>query len=72
MMSMRVLVVEDEPILADLIAGQLRRQSMAVDVANDGQQAIDMSDEVQYDVVVLDRDLPVVHGDDVCRHIVAS
>ena len=66
---MRVLLVEDHDVLADTIATGLRREGMAVDVSSDGQHAIDSTSEHAYDVVVLDRDLPLVHGDDVCRHI---
>ncbi|MEO3753927.1 response regulator transcription factor [Streptomyces sp. B6B3] len=68
---MRVLVVEDEQLLADAVATGLRREAMAVDVVYDGAAATERVDLNDYDVVVLDRDLPVVHGDDVCRHIVA-
>jgi DNA-binding response OmpR family regulator len=64
---MRVLVAEDERTLADLIAEGLRRHAMAVDVAYDGAAALDRVRVNDYDVLVLDRDLPVVHGDDVCR-----
>ena len=67
---MRVLVVEDEELLANAVARGLRREGMAVDIALDGQVALDKLDMNPYDVVVLDRDLPVVHGDDVCRSIV--
>jgi DNA-binding response OmpR family regulator len=66
----RVLVVEDEQLLADAVATGLRREAMAVDVVYDGAAATERVDLNDYDVVVLDRDLPVVHGDDVCRHIV--
>jgi DNA-binding response OmpR family regulator len=69
---MRVLVVEDERILADAIAEWLREEAHAVDVALDGQAALDRLGVNDYDVVVLDRDLPRVHGDDVCREVVAS
>lgn len=69
---MRVLVVEDEPMLADAIAEWLRLESHAVDVAHDGGAALDRLTVHDYDVVVLDRSLPVVHGDDVCRELVAS
>ena len=69
---MRVLVVEDERLLADAVATGLRRQAMAVDVVYDGEAALERVDLNEYDVVVLDRDLPLVHGDDVCRHIVAG
>jgi DNA-binding response OmpR family regulator len=63
---MRVLVVEDERRLADAIARGLRREGMAVDVAPDGAEAIEKTNLVRYDVMVLDRDLPEVHGDKVC------
>jgi len=69
---MRVLVVEDEVLLAETIAVGLRRHSLAVDVAVDGQRAVDLLDLNHYDVVVLDRDIPIVHGDDVCRHVLAA
>ena len=64
---MRVLVVEDHPRLAETVAAVLRREGMAVDVAFDGREALDRTAFIRYDVVVLDRDLPNVHGDDVCR-----
>ena len=67
---MRVLVVEDECLLADAIAEGLRRQVMAVDVAYDGDAALQRLAVNDYDVVVLDRDLPVVSGDEVCRTLV--
>ncbi|WP_125775904.1 response regulator transcription factor [Antribacter gilvus] len=67
---MRVLVVEDQPDLADSVARVLRREGMAVDVAYDGGAALERAAVVPYDVIVLDRDLPVVHGDDVCRTLV--
>jgi DNA-binding response OmpR family regulator len=66
----RVLVVEDEELLADAIAEGLRREAMAVDVAYDGAAALDRLAVNAYDVVVLDRDLPLVGGDDVCRALV--
>ncbi|MBL7495773.1 response regulator transcription factor [Frankia sp. CNm7] len=68
----RVLVVEDEPQLADALREALARESFAVDVAYDGGEALEKYAVHDYDVVVLDRDLPVVHGDDVCRAIVAG
>jgi DNA-binding response OmpR family regulator len=68
----RILVVEDERLLADAIAEGLRRAALAVDVAYDGDAALERLGVNEYDVVVLDRDLPRVHGDDVCRAIVAS
>ena len=69
---MRVLVVEDHTELADSVARVLRREGMAVDVSYDGGDALERSAVVDYDVVVLDRDLPVVHGDEVCRNLVAG
>jgi DNA-binding response OmpR family regulator len=68
---MRVLVVEDQAELADSVGRMLRREGMAVDVVYDGEQALERTGVVDYDVVVLDRDIPVVHGDDVCRHLSA-
>ncbi|WP_045745196.1 response regulator transcription factor [Actinoplanes rectilineatus] len=64
---MRILVVEDEPLLADAVAQGLRKEAHAVDVVYDGGSALERIDVVDYDVVVLDRDVPVVHGDRVCR-----
>jgi DNA-binding response OmpR family regulator len=69
---MRVLVVEDHPRLAETVATVLRREGMAVDVAFDGREALDRVALTSYDVVVLDRDLPGVHGDEVCRSLVAD
>ncbi|RKR89487.1 DNA-binding response OmpR family regulator [Micromonospora pisi] len=69
---MRVLVVEDENLMADAIAEWLRREAFAVDVVYDGEAALERLGVNEYDVVVLDRDLPGVHGDDVCRSIVAG
>jgi DNA-binding response OmpR family regulator len=69
---MRVLVAEDEEFLADAIARGLRREGMAVDVALTGDEALDKSRLVSYDVVILDRDLPGLHGDDVCRALLAD
>lgn len=66
---MRVLLVEDEEPLAGYIAVGLRKHGFAVDVAHDGQVALDKCELNPYDVVVLDRDLPVVHGDVVCRKL---
>ncbi len=68
---MRVLVAEDEQLLADTIATGLRNRSIAVDVCYDGQAALQRAQENAYDVIVLDRDLPNIHGDQVCRTIVA-
>jgi DNA-binding response OmpR family regulator len=69
---MRILVVEDERMLADLVATGLRRAAHAVDVVHDGGAALERVEVNDYDVIVLDRDLPVVHGDDVCRALTAS
>ncbi|MQY05576.1 response regulator transcription factor [Actinomadura macrotermitis] len=69
---MRVLVVEDEPLLAGAIAEWLRGEAHAVDVAHDGGAAQERLAVNDYDVVVLDRDLPVVHGDQVCRELAAG
>ncbi|GAA3471898.1 response regulator transcription factor [Nonomuraea roseola] len=69
---MRVLIVEDEEQLADAVARGLRLHAMAVDVAYDGQEALDRASYTDYDVVVLDRDLPEVHGDDVCGELTSK
>src|SRR4051794_8792151 len=69
---MRVLVVEDHVRLAESVARVLRREGMAVDVAYDGTAAVDRTTETEYDVVVLDRDLPGVPGDEVCRRLMRS
>jgi DNA-binding response OmpR family regulator len=68
----RILVVEDEKMLADAVAEWLRREAFAVDVVYDGAAALERLPVNDYDVVVLDRDLPLVHGDDVCRAITGS
>lgn len=68
--AVRVLVVEDEQLLAEAVATGLRREAMAVDVVYDGEAALQRIAVNDYDVVVLDRDLPLVHGDDVCRSVV--
>jgi len=68
----RVLGVEDERNLADAIARGLRREGIAVDVAYDGADGHEMAFVTRYDVVVLDRDLPGVHGDEICADLVAS
>jgi DNA-binding response OmpR family regulator len=68
----RVLVVEDETNLADAIVRGLRREGMAVDVAYDGTTGHEMAFVTRYDVVVLDRDLPGMHGDDICAALVDS
>jgi DNA-binding response OmpR family regulator len=68
----RVLVVEDDRALAGLIAAGLRELGLVVDLAHDGVEAMVKVDVVPYDVVVLDRDLPLLHGDDVCRALVRA
>ena len=65
--QVRVLVVEDHLALANRVGEGLRDAGFAVDVVYDGAAALDATDSTSYDVVVLDRDLPVVHGDRVCR-----
>ena len=69
---MRVLVVEDHAKLALAVAAVLRREGMAADVAFDGEDALAKAAVSRYDVIVLDRDLPGRHGDDVCRALVAE
>jgi DNA-binding response OmpR family regulator len=69
---MRVLVVEDQERLARAVAEGLRREGMAVDISLDGADALAHVGVYRYDVVVLDRDLPRVHGDHVCRRLVAD
>ncbi|MFF0447809.1 response regulator transcription factor [Streptomyces sp. NPDC004609] len=69
---MRVLVVEDEPMLAGAIAEWLREEAHAVDIVHDGASALERIDVNDYDVIVLDRDLPAVHGDEVCRRLAES
>jgi two-component system, OmpR family, response regulator VanR len=69
---MRILVAEDERRLAGAIARGLRREGMAVDITHDGASALIKARVVPYDVVVLDRDLPEMHGDEVCRRLSAS
>ena len=69
---MRVLVVEDFEVMARSIATGLRREGMAVDVVLDGADALSRVTVTRYDVVILDRDLPGVHGDEVCRRVVAG
>ena len=69
---MRVLLVEDESRLQDVVARGLRQAGIAVDVAGDGAEALEKAWHTDYDVVVLDRDLPEVHGDDVCRELIAA
>lgn len=63
---MRVLIVEDDPYLADAIRVGLRRETIAADVVHDGSAALEAVSDENYEVVILDRDLPGVHGDEVC------
>jgi DNA-binding response OmpR family regulator len=72
MAPMRVLVVEDNQVVADAVAEGLRDQGMAVDVAYDGPAGLEKTAVNAYDVVVLDRDLPRLHGDALCQQIVDS
>ncbi|HYQ62357.1 response regulator transcription factor [Actinophytocola sp.] len=69
---MRVLVIEDDAELAEAIGVGLRRESMAVDVVFDGVTGLELAQVSDYDVIVLDRDLPGRHGDDVCARLVAG
>ena len=66
---MRTLLVEDDAALADVIARGLRQAGLAVDVAADGESAIESATVNAYDVIVLDRQLPGIHGDQVCREL---
>jgi DNA-binding response OmpR family regulator len=68
----RVLIVEDQPTLADDIADGLRDQGMAADVAYDGASGLDKALMNHYDVVIVDRDLPRIHGDAVCAALVGA
>jgi DNA-binding response OmpR family regulator len=70
--AMRVLVVEDHVMLAQRIAQGLRHAGMAVDIVHEGAAALAAAAHTAYDVIVLDRDLPVVHGDRVCQTIAGS
>lgn len=70
--GMRVLIVEDEPYMADAIREGLRLEAIAADVARDGDSALELLDVNVYDIVVLDRDIPGPSGDEVASHIVAS
>ena len=71
-MTIRVLIVDDEAFLADAIATGLTRAGMQTSTTYDGYEALERIDELPPDVVVLDRDLPGVHGDVVCRRVVDS
>jgi DNA-binding response OmpR family regulator len=69
---MRILVIEDDSELADAIATGLRQEQMAVDVAYDGTGGLERALFTDYDVIVLDRDLPGRHGDEVCAELVRA
>ncbi|GAA2601246.1 response regulator transcription factor [Dactylosporangium fulvum] len=69
---MRVLIVEDEVYLGEAVQTGLRRGSIAADLVHDGESAVDELRTNDYDVVVLDRDIPGLHGDDVCAWVVAN
>jgi two-component system response regulator VanR len=68
---MRVLVVEDRVYLAEAVQTALRRESITADLAHDGDSALEAVDIHDYDIVVLDRDIPGTHGDEVCRILAA-
>src|SRR3954462_4950147 len=69
---MRVLIVEDEPYMAEAIRDGLRLEAIAADIAGDGETALEMLHVNTYNVAVLDRDIPGPTGDEIARHIVAS
>jgi CheY-like chemotaxis protein len=70
--SMRVLIVEDEPYMAEAIRDGLRLEAIAADIAGDGKVALELLDTNSYDIAVLDRDIPGPSGDEIARRIVAS
>jgi two-component system, OmpR family, response regulator VanR len=72
LVGVRVLVVEDEPLLAGAIRDGLRLEAIAADVAGNGDRALELLDLNAYDIAVLDRDIPGPSGDDVAERIVAS
>src|SRR5205814_5864113 len=69
---MRVLVVEDEPYMAEAIRDGLRLEAIAADIAGDGDSALELLRLNAYDIAVLDRDIPGLSGDEIAEHIVAS
>ena len=69
---MRVLVVEDHTELSEVVASGLRREGFAVDVVADGAAALANAQVYEYEVIVLDRDIPEIHGDEVCRRLTAG
>jgi DNA-binding response OmpR family regulator len=66
------LVIDDDAVLAETVGVGLRREEMTVDIALDGEAGLDRALHTDYDVIVLDRDLPLVHGDEVCRRLVGA
>jgi DNA-binding response OmpR family regulator len=68
--KMRVLVIEDDSVLAEAVGAGLRRAEMAVDIAYEGETGLELALQTDYDVIVLDRDLPRIHGDEVCRRLI--
>src|ERR1039457_5443304 len=70
--TVRVLVIEDDEEMAETVAAGLRHARMAVDVALDGTAGLERALVSDYDVIVLDRDLPGMHGDDICAKLVAT
>lgn len=72
MVLVRVLIIEDEELMEAALSAGLRRSGMAVDVASDGADGLFKAETFDYDVIVLDRDLPGIHGDEVCRRLVAA
>ena len=69
---MRVLIVEDEPYMADAIRDGLRLEAIAADIAPDGDSALELLRLNAYDIAVLDRDIPGPTGDEIAKRIVAS
>src|SRR5438132_14131819 len=69
---MRVLIVEDEPLMADAIRDGLRLEAIAADIAGDGEAALELLDVNAYDIAVLDRDIPGPSGDEVAKRIITS
>ena len=69
---MRVLIVEDERYLADAIRSRLSLDAISADIASDGESALEAIDLTDFDVVLLDRDIPVIHGDEVCRTLASN
>jgi two-component system response regulator VanR len=69
---MRVLIVEDEPYMAEAIRDGLRLEAIAADIAGNGDTALELLNINAYDIAVVDRDIPLPSGDDITRHIVTS